>query len=211
MMSVGSEALDGHLHRRWLYGWVRGSATLTALPRLLIGSRAQSSRVWYRYQPYRPFSTGRRSAAHVRTERWHASSARRCTHRGNQGSQNVTLSALSVESDQTQSMMVAFHDGTTTSGVTGSNPRRNSHDAGSGIRRRETSGEVGRKVVNREVGCTTGLSPVADGRDTTFRPLVSSVRRDASLVLMDGWAGRGRWRRGYILGEAALLERFDSW
>lgn len=155
--------------------------------------------------------SGRRSAAHVRTERWHASSARRCAHRGNQGSQNVTLSALSVESDQTQSMVVVLYDGTTTSGVTGSKPRRNSHDAGSGIRRRETSGEVGRKVVNREVGCTTGLSPVADGRDTTFRPLVSSVRCDASLVLMDGWAGRGRWRRGYILGEAALLERFDSW
>ena len=54
--------------------------------------------------------SGRRSAAHVRTERWHASSARRCAHRGNQGSQNVTLSALSVESDQTQSMVVALYD-----------------------------------------------------------------------------------------------------
>ena len=138
--------------------------------------------------------SGRRSAAHVRTERWHASSARRCAHRGNQGSQNVTLSALSVEPDQTQSTTVAFHDGTTTSGVTGSKPPRNSHDAGSGIRRRETSGEVGRKVVSREVGCTTGLSPVADGRDTTFRPLSRLVRTTRCFTCADGWMGRPRCR-----------------
>ena len=68
--------------------------------------------------------SGRRSAAHVRTERWHASSARPCAHRGNQGSQDVTLSALSVESDQTQCTTIVIHDGTTTRDVTVHTSRR---------------------------------------------------------------------------------------